>query len=166
MEKTPSFGSSASSGARVDGYSALPPLYHCSRMTKTTKAWTDDNPGRRFNRCTVHGFFSWADLEDPCGWQKLSLIEARDQIRRQQLEIRQLKEKLREGNQQILQQEEATNGTSCVAISMDDKALEITRLQVELLNASDREKMLKQFLLISWGGFLAITTIIVATLKG
>ncbi|KAF3555649.1 hypothetical protein F2Q69_00012723 [Brassica cretica] len=43
-----------------------------------------------FFRCAVHGFSSWFDEEDPHGWQKTSLLEAREQIDRQRSEIEKL----------------------------------------------------------------------------
>ncbi|CAA7024733.1 unnamed protein product [Microthlaspi erraticum] len=56
------------------------PFCHCNKATMMSKSWTNENPGRRFFRCDVHGFSSWADKENPHGWQKVSLIEARDEI--------------------------------------------------------------------------------------
>uniref|UniRef100_A0A0D3AXG2 Zinc finger GRF-type domain-containing protein n=1 Tax=Brassica oleracea var. oleracea TaxID=109376 RepID=A0A0D3AXG2_BRAOL len=59
------------------------PPCRCGRSTKLLKAWTDENPGRRFFSCSVHGFTSWFDKEDPHGWQMISLLEARDEIQQQ-----------------------------------------------------------------------------------
>ncbi|KAF8117662.1 hypothetical protein N665_0008s0018 [Sinapis alba] len=165
MENTESSISSSSSGTRIEGYEGGPPLCHCSRVTKVTKSWTDDNPGRRFFRCPIHGFYSWADVEKACVWQKLSLIEAREQIRRQQLEIRQLKDKISEQFRPSIQSREGSDSNPSRPISVEDKSLEISVLEVDILNASEREKMLKQVLILSWGGFIAVTAIIVATLK-
>ncbi|KAJ4917873.1 hypothetical protein Rs2_03423 [Raphanus sativus] len=69
----------------LSSVSSLPidgPPCHWSRRTVVVMAWTDANPGRRFYKCYIHGFFKWADMEEPHDWQKQSLLEARDQIRR------------------------------------------------------------------------------------
>ncbi|VYS46901.1 unnamed protein product [Arabidopsis thaliana] len=71
-----SSGSDANSISRSWG-----PVCSCGRATTITKAWTNENLGRRFVRCGVHGFINWADAEKPFGWQKQSLLEARDEIR-------------------------------------------------------------------------------------
>ncbi|CAN6804442.1 unnamed protein product [Brassica oleracea var. botrytis] len=56
MDRNLSFGSSASSRNRFDVNSTEAPLCHCARRTKKIKAWTDDNPGRRFFRLRFMGF--------------------------------------------------------------------------------------------------------------
>lgn len=53
-----------------------------------------------FFRCAVHGFSSWSDEEDPHGWQKTSLLEAREQIDRQRSEIKKLESHIRVLHQQ------------------------------------------------------------------
>jgi len=63
------------------------PLCNCGRATTVVKAWTNENPGRRFFKCSVHGFFNWADVEKPYGLQKVSLFKARDENRQQKEEL-------------------------------------------------------------------------------
>ncbi|CAD5314646.1 unnamed protein product [Arabidopsis thaliana] len=84
-----SSGSDANSVSRSWG-----PLCNCGKGTTITKAWTIENPGRRFFRCGVHGFINWADEEKPCGWQKQSLLEARDEIRQLKESLKVMKEQL------------------------------------------------------------------------
>ncbi|CAH8309226.1 unnamed protein product [Eruca vesicaria subsp. sativa] len=95
MSKSTSASSSSSSGLKtlVPG----PPCW-CSRHTNVTMSWSDENPGRRFNRCEVHGFVSWVDKEEPSTWQKVSLLEARNQIRRYKRETTDLRATLAETN--------------------------------------------------------------------
>jgi len=84
------------------GHSSWSRSCNCGRSTTKIKSWTDDNPERRFFRCDVLGFVSWSDDEKQCGWQKLSLLEARD-------ELKVLKESLRAPiNQQAIEEEEET----------------------------------------------------------
>ncbi|KAF8096835.1 hypothetical protein N665_0300s0012, partial [Sinapis alba] len=68
------------------------------------RAWTRENPGRRFLSCRgrrVGGgfescnFFHWYDLEKPHGWQYLALLEVHDTIREQKNELANLREKVR-----------------------------------------------------------------------
>ncbi|KAF8111954.1 hypothetical protein N665_0070s0024 [Sinapis alba] len=137
MDNNLSSASSALSRNRLDRISSEAPLCHCSRRTKKTKSWTDENPGRRFYRCQIHGFLAWADVDEASGWQKLSLLEAQ-------------------------------GGSQCTTVgpqALEEKAEEIRGLQVELLRASDIEKMLRQIMVLSWGGFIAVTAIIVTTLR-
>ncbi|CAN7074203.1 unnamed protein product, partial [Brassica oleracea var. botrytis] len=77
------------------------PLCHCLQPTTISISWTDANPGRRFYKCEVHGFFDWSDKELPCLWQKRSLLEARDKIRRQTEEIKALREAFSRANAQL-----------------------------------------------------------------
>lgn len=88
MDPSQNSGSDASSFTKrfVDGHFCL-----CNRGTVISKAWTDENPGRRFYRYQVHGFVSWADKEKQNGWHKVSLLETRDQIRRLKEEIKDLR---------------------------------------------------------------------------
>ncbi|VVA94226.1 unnamed protein product [Arabis nemorensis] len=61
--------------------------------SKIVKAWTDDNPVRRFYSCgrgrkvgngyNFCNFFRWFDLEKPHGWQYFALLEARDHMHEQ-----------------------------------------------------------------------------------
>lgn len=64
---------SSSSSSSVLPRSLAAPTCRCSRPTVVFVSWTDDNPGRRFNRCEVHGFVSWVDTADPTEWQKNKL---------------------------------------------------------------------------------------------
>ncbi|CAH8357477.1 unnamed protein product [Eruca vesicaria subsp. sativa] len=74
------------------------PLCQCSRQTNVTLSWSDDNPGRRFHRCEVPGFVSWADTEEPKNWQKASLLEERNRIRCNKRETAALRATLTETN--------------------------------------------------------------------
>ncbi|KAF2532416.1 hypothetical protein F2Q70_00029525 [Brassica cretica] len=68
----------------------------CGYPSLIKKLWTDKNPGRLFLGCARYqevdgcNFFEWYDLEEVRGWPKRSLIEARDEIRAKDLEIRRL----------------------------------------------------------------------------
>ncbi|CAH8359605.1 unnamed protein product [Eruca vesicaria subsp. sativa] len=77
-------------------------LCDCKRKAKVVRAWTRENPGRRFygcsgyrvgNGCESCNFFRWYDVEKPHGWQHLALQEARDIIREQKAEIANLRTK-------------------------------------------------------------------------
>ncbi|VVB04206.1 unnamed protein product [Arabis nemorensis] len=79
-------------------------LCNYNRTTKIVRAWTKDNPGRRFYGCPGRkiaqgyqncNFFRWYDLEKPNGWQHLALLEARDIMRGQKEEIKNLKEEVK-----------------------------------------------------------------------
>ncbi|KAF3591892.1 hypothetical protein DY000_02021379 [Brassica cretica] len=61
----------------------------CNLTTHPMRAWTRNNPGRRFVSCRGRrvgrqyvkcDFFQWVDQEPPHGWQHLALIETRDII--------------------------------------------------------------------------------------
>ncbi|CAF1748731.1 unnamed protein product [Brassica oleracea var. botrytis] len=69
----------------------------CGYPSLIKKSWTDKNPCRLFLGCARYqqevdgcNFFEWYDLEEVRGWPKRSLIEARDEIRAKDLEIRRL----------------------------------------------------------------------------
>ncbi|CAN6860383.1 unnamed protein product, partial [Brassica oleracea] len=67
----------------------------CGYPSLIQKSWTEKNPGRLFLGCARYqvdscNFFEWYDLEEVRGWPKRSLIEARDEIRAKDLEIRRL----------------------------------------------------------------------------
>ncbi|XP_010424112.1 PREDICTED: uncharacterized protein At4g04775-like [Camelina sativa] len=118
---------------------------NCGRSTTLAKSWTNENPGRRFFKCVVHGFVKWADEEKPYGWQKVSLLEARD-------EIKILRESLK-----------AMNVTGSTALSHDlvnKHEEEKKKLESEVMAASEREKILRQFILLSWGGFIVVIAMI------
>ncbi|CAH2070210.1 unnamed protein product [Thlaspi arvense] len=74
-------------------------LCDCNRSVKIVRAWTRENPGRRFlgcigrrvgNRFEYCNFFHCFDVEKPHGWHNLALLEARDIIREQKEEIARL----------------------------------------------------------------------------
>ncbi|XP_024011208.1 uncharacterized protein LOC112086487 [Eutrema salsugineum] len=136
------------------------PLCHCSRPTWMSKSWTDENPGRRFFKCNVHGFLTWADKEKPNGWQKVSLLEARDQIRRLKEEIKDLREVKQQGLS-------ATTGDSVMVKSETWKKNyeEMKKLEHEAMASKEREKLLRQFVVLSWGGFIIVTAMIIKMSK-
>ncbi|XP_024013619.1 uncharacterized protein LOC112087834 [Eutrema salsugineum] len=133
------------------------PLCHCRKPTRMAQSWTDDNPGRVFFKCDTHGFSVWADKEKPFGWQKLRLIEAREQIRRQKEEIRALKTSLRETHVSL-----SSNSPN---VDAEMFAEEKKKLEFEAMAAKEREKLLRQFVVISWGGFIVVTTMILTMVK-
>ncbi|XP_019101872.1 PREDICTED: uncharacterized protein At4g04775-like [Camelina sativa] len=142
-----SYGSDANSGRRCWG-----PICHCGKATIVVKSWTNDNPGRRFYRCVVHGFFGWADEEKPYDWQKISLLEARDEICHQKDEIKLLKESLKAMNEQGM-----SGVTTTMHIGLVNKyEEEKNHLENEVMAAIEREKMLRQFIVLSWGGFIVV----------
>ncbi|XP_010495812.1 PREDICTED: uncharacterized protein LOC104772956 [Camelina sativa] len=127
---------------------------NCGRPTIKLKSWTDENPGRIFYKCDVHGFVSWVDVEKQCNWQKLSLLEARDEIRHYKQKVNVLKDSVIE-EKKIIQLEEGK------------KQLEKEKKQLEdeVNVAKEREKLLRQFIAISWGGFILAIAIIITILK-
>lgn len=145
------------------GKASCGPLCECGRSTTVMKSWTTDNPGRRFFKCTVHGFVSWADLEKPHGWQKVSLSEVRDEIRQYKDEIRQykeeinsLKESLRVLNHQ--QMEEMKVHLNSEVNNKHEE--EDSEDEVEVIVSKEREKLLRQFIVISWGAFILVIALI------
>ncbi|KAF8051930.1 hypothetical protein N665_1642s0005 [Sinapis alba] len=165
MDNSLSSGSSSSTTNKLDRVLGDGPMCHCSRGTKLTKSWTDANPGRRFFRCEAHGFISWADREEASGWQKVSLIEARDQIRRCNGEISRLKASITELNRGLFVAGDVSHTTSAVSQEGIDKEHEFNRLREESLKSTEREKMYRQFLVLSWGGFFIVTAIIITAMK-
>ncbi|CAD5333088.1 unnamed protein product [Arabidopsis thaliana] len=81
ISKSDANNSKMSFGQGSYGHSSWGRSCNCGRSTTKIKSWTDDNSGRRFFRCDVHGFVSWSDVEKQCTWQKLSLLEARDELK-------------------------------------------------------------------------------------
>ncbi|XP_010463111.1 PREDICTED: uncharacterized protein LOC104743763 [Camelina sativa] len=139
---------SQSSGSDVNSNRSWDPLCStCGRVTTVAKSWTNDNPGRRFYKCVVHGFCNWADEHSPYGWQKVSLLEAID-------EIKQLKESLRAMNEQMV------SGSNTDLLKTEDE--EKKKLEISVMAATEREKMLRQFILLSWGGFIVVIGLILA----
>ncbi|RID49908.1 hypothetical protein BRARA_H00672, partial [Brassica rapa] len=86
-------GSSSSRKSRNSGHK----LCFCGLKASINQAWTDKNPARRFYGCPRFKFgngckyFSWFDEEEGTEWQKKALIEARDEIRKKDRIIEQLK---------------------------------------------------------------------------
>ncbi|CAN7029896.1 unnamed protein product [Brassica oleracea var. botrytis] len=198
-------GSNAISGGMTSSYVRC----LCSKLSVVRKAWTDDNPGRRFYGCPNPKwksctFFKWFDVEKPYGWQKNSLLEARDLIREQEEELKKLKamvghdgkemesemllqmeeenKKLRamvgrdgkEMESEILLQMEEENKKLRAMVGPDANEMESKMLQLENENKKlkqelavsyGKEKMGKQFVIISWVGFACVTPVIVNALK-
>ncbi|KAL0855739.1 hypothetical protein Bca101_060892 [Brassica carinata] len=134
------------------------PPCHCSRRTLLVMALTDANPGRRFYKCYLHGFFTWADREEPHGWQKQSLLEARDQIRRLREDKKSLYNEIAELEKQL-----ALQATAERAQRPEDE--EIDGQGMPNLVYSDREKVMRQLFILSWGGFISTTAIIIYMLS-
>ncbi|AED93900.1 hypothetical protein AT5G33393 [Arabidopsis thaliana] len=120
ISKSDANNSKMSFGQGSYGHSSWGRSCNCGRSTTKIKSWTDDNSGRRFFRCDVHGFVSWSDVEKQCTWQKLSLLEARD-------ELKALKESLRTPiNQQAIKEEEETK-----KLEEETKKLEVEKKTLE-----------------------------------
>ncbi|KAF8110963.1 hypothetical protein N665_0077s0025 [Sinapis alba] len=165
MDTNPSSRSEGTSISIPDRKKLALPSCRCGRTTKPTVSWTDENPCRRFFRCPLHGFYGWLDVDKPGGWQKASLIEARDQIRRLEDEIRRLKLNAEETSQQAkvsTGSQELSVAENHVLVKRED---EIGSFCGELSKSKEREKMLREFILISWGVFFLATAIIVTMMK-
>ncbi|XP_024006493.1 uncharacterized protein LOC112083003 [Eutrema salsugineum] len=133
-------------------------LCHCRKPTKMTQSWTDEKPGRMFFRCDTDGFSMWADKEKPYGWQKVRLIEAREQIRRQKEEIRELEAFLRETQQGL----DSRNSANVTAEMFTE---EKKKLEFEAMASKEREKLLRHFVVVSWGGFIVVAAMILTMVK-
>ncbi|KAL0816824.1 hypothetical protein Bca101_073268 [Brassica carinata] len=165
MDQGQSSASDATSSQLSERRHGATPRCHCSRPGEVFKAWTKKNPGRRFYRCEVHGFISWVDTEEPSGWMKISLLEARDQIRRLEDEIKILLESNSDINSQLARMVDSTNSVAELTESLTIKAEENKALQLELTKTVERERLLRQFMVISWVGFAALTAVIVTMVK-
>ncbi|KAG2307407.1 hypothetical protein Bca52824_027155 [Brassica carinata] len=138
----------SSSGARssykkkVDG-----PLCYCNKRSTPAKAWTDDNPGRRFWCCGSHEF-------------KQSLLEARGVMDRQREEIRNLKQLLSTASQPATSED----STALLLEDGDRLAEEKKKLEIALITSVEKEKFLRQFVCLSLGGFVAVTVILVISI--
>ncbi|XP_010445911.1 PREDICTED: uncharacterized protein LOC104728655 [Camelina sativa] len=88
---------------------------NCGKATTLAKSWTNENPGRKFVKCVVHGFVKWADEEKPYGWQK-DLANKHEEEKK--------------------------------------------KLESEVMADSERAKMLRQFIFLSWGGFIVVIAMI------
>lgn len=148
---------SSSSTSAVSVRQSHGPPCHCGRVTNMLMSWTDANPGRRFYKCEEHGFVIWADDEKPGGWQKESLLEARDQIRRYRSDINRLNVSVREAREQLVRERALRVAAETVSDVVDHEIF-----QEELLK---REKMLRQMFAMSWGGFILMTATLVYMLK-
>ncbi|XP_010422589.1 PREDICTED: uncharacterized protein LOC104707851 [Camelina sativa] len=148
---------SQSSGSASNSMSRCwSPNCKCGRPSTVVKSWTNDNLGRRFYRCGVHGFVDWADEEKPYGWQKRSLLEARDEICRQKETINVLKESLTN------KKEEGVRGSPIMNIGLVNKLeQEKNQLENEVRTGYEREKLLWQFIVLSWGGFIVVIRMII-----
>ncbi|KAL0730544.1 hypothetical protein Bca4012_026637 [Brassica carinata] len=140
------------------------PPCRCGQPTILWKAWTDDNPGRRYFRCPVHGFSAWSDVGAPHGWHKISLLEARDEINRQKSEIQKLKGAIRALNLQNTNSTASADNFNAIPLAVENSE-EFKKLETEALKSTERERLLRQVLIFSWGGFLAATAIIITMSK-
>ena len=131
------------------------PLCYCKKPTSTAKAWTDDNPGRRFWLCDSHGFVDWVDKEEQNEWQKQSLLEARGVMDRQREEIKNLKQLLRTTSQEA----PAGDSTELLLEEGNRLAEEKEKLEIALITSVEKEKLLRQFVGLSWGGFIVVIII-------
>ncbi|KAJ4882222.1 GRF-type domain-containing protein [Raphanus sativus] len=88
MEDT---GSSSSTARRKNHKKSC----HCGIKSSIKKSWTDKNPGILFFGCDRYqdngcNFFEWYDEGEVTGWPRRSLLEARDELRQKDREIRRL----------------------------------------------------------------------------
>jgi len=87
----------------------------------------------------------------------VSLLEARDEIRQQKEKIKALKESVRAMSCQDLSGSTTVNHG---LVKLDEQ--EKDKLENEVVIANEREKMLRQFILLSWGGFIVVIGMILA----
>ncbi|CAA7037860.1 unnamed protein product [Microthlaspi erraticum] len=68
----------------------------CGLPSPVRRSWTRRNPDRRFHTCKGRrvengyidcGFFRWYNQGDPSGWQFLALLEAREMMEEQRMQI-------------------------------------------------------------------------------
>ncbi|CAH8384093.1 unnamed protein product [Eruca vesicaria subsp. sativa] len=114
----------------------------------------DDNPGRRFHRCEIHGFVSWADTEEPSNWLKESLLEARDQIRHYKREAASLRSTLAESNVIIEMLRSSARGNEDVEIHPSEYQM------LDMFNATN--KTMRIMFIITWVLLLLATAVIVS----
>lgn len=78
---------------------------NCGLYISKTRAWTKDNPGRRFYACpnfdadtNIRGckYFKWVDKEDPTDWQRHVILGLMEDKRQLSNEVEVLKRKLME----------------------------------------------------------------------
>ncbi|XP_024013572.1 uncharacterized protein LOC112087804 [Eutrema salsugineum] len=146
-------------------------LCNCKRAAKIVKAWTNDNPGRRFYACTGrrtgHGyescnFFRWYDVEKPHGWQHLALLEARDVIRDLKEEIMKFKKVEREPSREI---EHVIENPSHLEDELMKTRQECEALKGEVLVLTERSTIYCNVLLSSTIGFTVALGVIFAMSK-
>ncbi|KAG2328116.1 hypothetical protein Bca4012_037154 [Brassica carinata] len=134
------------------------PLCHCALPSSLTISWSDDNPGRRYYKCDIHGFVVWHDKERSCGWQKKSLLEARDKILTQTEEIKALSAALRQANTQIVALE-VSHSSASVNETMRSIKIRVTE------HINETQRMLRKFVGYSGAGFALATALIVFVIK-
>ncbi|KAG2307669.1 hypothetical protein Bca52824_027417 [Brassica carinata] len=82
------------------------------RKAKIYQAWTNKNPGRRFYGSVLYkcrgacNFFQWYDEGEAFGWQKRALIEARNENRKKDKTIEELKKTIAELRSELVKNEE------------------------------------------------------------
>ncbi|CDY42340.1 BnaC02g17170D [Brassica napus] len=132
-------------------------LCHCKCEAPIVRAWTRENPGRRFYGCRGFGvgnghescnFFRWYDVEKPHGWQYLALQEAREIMQEQKEEIANLRAKVRS-----LTHECSNEFSRELEDEMKEKGEECEALKREVLILSERSSMLRNALVASYVGF-------------
>lgn len=134
-----------------------PPCF-CAQPSVLTISWSDDNPGRRYYKCEVHGFVFWHDKERYCLWQKKSLLEAWNRILTQTKEIKALCASLHQANAQI-----AALEVSRSSGSINETLRSIEARVTEHIN--DTQRIFRKVAFCSGGGFALATTLIVYYLK-
>ncbi|CAH8298100.1 unnamed protein product [Eruca vesicaria subsp. sativa] len=146
-------------------------LCNCKTLARVVQAWTDDNPGRRFYSCKGRkveqgyescNFFQWYDVERPYGWQHQALLEARDIMRAQKEEIKQLKESMRGLTHDRERQLEIPNS---VLEELKASREECEGLKREALVLSERSRVYRNVLISSTFGFVVVTGVMVAMVK-
>ncbi|CAH8357161.1 unnamed protein product [Eruca vesicaria subsp. sativa] len=135
----------------------IAPLCRCSKQMVCTLSWTDKNPGRRFRRCEVHGFVCWEDTEEKIEWQKASLLEESDQIRRYKKENETLKKTIIEAIDEL---------PSLRVSDTSSPLIHITEVQQLFWHDYiDKERVLRQMFALSWVSFIIVSATIILLLK-
>ncbi|CAN8252256.1 unnamed protein product [Cochlearia groenlandica] len=142
----------------------------CGKSARVLQAWTDDNPGRRFYRCADSksrcNFFQWLDVEKPHGWQKKAFVETREEIKEQKTIILQLKEEMKMFKSVHQSEDEIeVESKNRKSILLYEVEIENKMLKQEITGNGDKEKMLRQFVMISWLGFVIVIVVVVHALK-
>ncbi|CAH8337517.1 unnamed protein product [Eruca vesicaria subsp. sativa] len=119
-------------------------------------SWSDENPGRRFNRREIHRFVIWADKEEPSNWQKVSLLEARNQIRRYKRETSDLRSTLAEINAMIESLRSSTERNDDVEIRPCENQM------FEIWNGA--KKTMRTMFIIMWVLMLITTSVIIISI--